>query len=121
MTWVGSLRGGKTDEFGTSKGKSGGDEDGADALEAVGKRPGVVPILGADVLAIRPARGTATAVKDDRDEYEHDDNEELEARRPEFLLCVAECTENVDRDDRELPSCCSGIDNQDDVKIETRT
>jgi hypothetical protein len=34
---VGNLRRGKTDEFSTSKGTSGGDEDGADTLKAVGK------------------------------------------------------------------------------------
>ena len=99
---IGGLRGGKTDELGAGKGKGSGDEDGADALESVCKCAGVVPILCANVLAIRPARGTTTAVKDDGDEYEHHDDEEFEARRPEFLLCVPKCPENVDRDDREL-------------------
>ena len=78
MARVGSLRGGKTDELGTGKCESSGDEDGADALESICKCAGVVPVLSADVLAIRSARGTATAVKDDGDEYEHDDDEEFE-------------------------------------------
>ena len=68
-----------------------------------------MPILSADVLAIRSARGTATTVKDDGDEYEHDDDEKFETRRPEFLLCVSKCPENVDRDDRELQHRCSEI------------
>ena len=76
---IGSLRGSKTDELSASKGKGGGHEDSANTLESVRKRAGVVPILCANVLAIRSARGTATAVKDDRDEYEHDDDEEFEA------------------------------------------
>ena len=74
---VGSFRGGKTDELGAGKCESGGDEDGADALESVCKCARVVPILSADVLVIRPARGTATTVKDDGDEYEHNDDEEF--------------------------------------------
>ena len=86
----------------TGKCESGDDEDGADALESVCIHSKVVPIFCTDVQAIRSARGTATAVKDDGDEYEHGDDEEFETQRPEFLPCVSKCPENVDREDREL-------------------
>jgi hypothetical protein len=45
----------------------------------------------------------------------------FEARRPEYLLCVAECPENVDRDEsRARSSRCSEMDGQEeDFKSKT--
>ncbi len=98
---VGSIRGGKTDELGTGKCESGSDEDG-NALESVCKRARVVPVLCADVLAIRSLAGPPPQSMMSEMNMDMTTTKSLRTRRPEFLLYVSKCPKNVDRDDREL-------------------
>lgn len=86
-----------TDKFSASEGEGGGDEDGADALEAVREGPGVIEETGAVVLGVAAGLWTAAKDEDKGGDEEHGDDEELPAGRPELLFGVAG-RENVEND-----------------------
>lgn len=98
---VGRLGSGKADKLGTGEGEGGGDEDGAEAAEAVLEGTGVLPELATLVLVELAAGGAAAADEDDGDNHEDDGSGELEARAPELLLGEAQGAEDVDEDDED--------------------
>lgn len=93
------LGGSKTDKLSTGEGESSSDEDGAKALEAVGKGTGVIPCFGALVVVVPAAAGATAEDENESDDHEDDGGSEFEARCPELLFSVAESTKNVDDDD----------------------
>lgn len=96
---VSRLGSGKTDQLSTGEGEGSGDEDGAEALEAVLERTRVVPVAGTPVLVVSAILGTTTEDKDKGDDHEDDGGSQLEARCPKLLFSIAESTKQVDDDD----------------------
>lgn len=96
---VGRLGGGETDQLSSGVGKGGGDEDGAEATEAVLEGARIIPESVAPVLVVLAARGATTADQDQGDDHKDDGSCELEARTPKLFLGVSQGTENVDEDD----------------------
>lgn len=96
-----SLSGGEADELGAREGEGGGDEDGAEAAEAVAEGARVVPEAGAPVLAVVAVAGPAAEDEDEGDDDEDDGGGELEHRGPELLLGVPYGAEDVDDDDED--------------------
>lgn len=96
---VRALGGRETDELRTGESKGGGDEHGADALEAVGEGARVVPEPGAPVRTVLAVVRATAQDADETDHDEDDDGDELEERRPELFLSEAEDAEDVDQDD----------------------
>lgn len=99
LAWVGRLRSGESDEFGTCKGKGGGDKHGADSLESIGECTWVMPERATDVAVIFSSSWASTADENDSNEDEHDHDEELETAGPKLFFCVSEGAEYVDEHD----------------------
>ena len=102
---VGGFGGGQADEFGASKCKGGGDEDGAEAFETVAKGAGVAPGAAANVFAI----GAATAVDDDAENDVADDGGDFDDGEDEFSLTEAFDAKQVDGDDEEEEDGDKGV------------
>lgn len=98
---VDRLGGGETDQLSSGVGKGGGDEDGAEATEAMLEGARIMPESVAPVLVELAVGGTTTADQDQGDDHEDDGSGELEARAHELLLGVSQGTENVDEDDED--------------------
>lgn len=99
---VGGLGGGETDELGAGEGEGGGDEDGAETLEAVVEGAGVLPEAPADVACVGTAvGGSAPDVDDDAEDDEADDGDDFDGGEDELCLAVAADAEQVDGDDQE--------------------
>jgi len=82
---VGSFGGSKTDELGTGVGEGGGDEDTAEAVEAVKEGgPGCVPVSCANVATV--VGGNTTAVDDDSENHETETGNDLDDADNEFNL-----------------------------------
>ena len=84
-------------EFSSGERESCSDEHTADTLEAVGERARVSPVPAADVGRVLAV--AATAVEDDADDDEHNNDSKLKQRSPEFLFCVSKRSEDVDEDE----------------------
>jgi hypothetical protein len=89
----------QTNKLSTGESKGSGDEDRAEALEAVSEGTGVIPETGSPVLVVDAVVGTSTKHKDQGDDHEDDCRRELQARGPELFFSVTQGTENVDDDD----------------------
>lgn len=91
----------KTNQLGSAEGKGGRDEDGAETLEAIAERSGVIPGASTPVFIV-DARGWTTSENQDKgDNHEDDGRTEFEARGPKFFLGVAKRAEYVDQNDKE--------------------
>lgn len=96
---VAGLGGSQTDQLSTSEGEGSGDEDGAETLEAVLERTGIVPVTGTPVRVVTTAGRTTTADEDEGNDHEDDDGRHLEDGREELLFGVSNGTKHVDNDD----------------------
>jgi hypothetical protein len=93
------LKNGQPTEFSSGERESCSDEHTADTLEAVGERARVSPVPAADVGRVLAV--AATAVEDDADDDEHNNDSKLKQRSPEFLFCVSKRSEDVDEDEEQ--------------------
>lgn len=106
-TWQGldgvlGLSSGQTNEFCSGERESGGNEDSAEAAEAVSERAWVLPRLGALVRIISSSLRSTTEDTDERDDHEDDDGAELQKCCPELLFGETEGAKHHDEcDDNE--------------------
>lgn len=96
---VAGLGSSQTDQLSTGEREGSSNEDGAETLEAVLERTGVVPVTGTPVRVVTTAGRTTTADKDEGNDHEDDDGRHLEDGREELLLSVSKSTKHVDDDD----------------------
>jgi hypothetical protein len=98
---VGSLSGRQTDKLSTGEREGGGDEDGAEALEAILEGARVIPQTGSPVFVVQAVGGASTEHKNQGGDHENNRGHELEAGGPELFLSVTQRTEYVDDDDED--------------------
>ena len=84
----------QTNQFSSGEGEGRRDEDGAEALEAMLERTGIIPETSAPVmiigvLRVRSISRTASKHEDKRNDHEDDSCAELEHGRPEFFLGIS--------------------------------
>lgn len=89
---VGGLGSSKTDQLSAAKSEGSGDKDGAEAVEAVSKGAGVVPVLGAQVSLV----ANTTTVDHDAEDDEADTGANLDHGENEFDFTIATDTEDLD-------------------------
>lgn len=109
---IGSLSSSQTDQLSTGERESGGDENGAEALEAIVEGTRVIPSACTPVLRIQTIARASAADEYEGDDHEDDSGRKLQTRRPEFLFGVSKSSENVDEDDEEPK------DDDEDSKID---
>lgn len=106
-TWQGldgvlGLSSSQTNEFRSGERESGGNEDSAEATEAVTERAWVLPRLRALVRVIASSLRSTTEDTDERDDHEDDDGTELQKCSPELLFGKTKSAKHHDeRDDDE--------------------
>lgn len=92
--WLGGLGSSQTDHLSTTKGKGGGDEDGAEAFEAIFERAGILPVSEADVSSV--IAGDTADIDDDGEDDEATASCDLDAREDEFDFTITSDTEDLD-------------------------
>jgi len=89
---VGGFSGGEADEFSTCKGKGGGDEDRAEAFEAIVEGAGVAPVAAADEGSV----DSSTDIENDAENDETNDGNDFDNGEDKFCLSISLNTKEID-------------------------